>query len=84
MSILETFGARFRREKEWVELDTLYSAQRKERLCAYLADRNIPYKMRAAFLPMNGAMMRPVWYLSVHPDDVGAVNHYQRGENNEP
>lgn len=85
MSLLEIFCTIFRARKAWIELDTLYSAERREGICSYLTDRGIPYKMRAAQLPMNGtvpigALAMPMWYLSVHPGDVEKVSHYQRGE----
>lgn len=73
----------FGKREKWTELNTLYSAGRMESICSYLADHGIPYKVRAALLPVVtsiGTMGQSVWYLSVHPDDVGKVYHYLRQE----
>ena len=77
----------FRQKEKWTELDTLYSAERMERICSCLTDHNIPYKFRAALLPVPlntaaplGTMAQSVWYLSAHPADVGKVHHYLRQE----
>ena len=39
------------RKEQWVEFDTLYSTQRLEHLRIFMAENNIPYKVRAALLP---------------------------------
>ena len=46
------------RKEQWVEFDTLYSTQRLERLRIFMAENNIPYKVRAALLlvPLNTPM----------------------------
>ena len=40
------------RKEQWVEFDTLYSTQRLEHLRIFMAENNIPYKVRAALLPV--------------------------------
>ena len=42
----------FGRKEQWVEFDTLYSTQRLEHLQIFMAENNIPYKVRAALLPV--------------------------------
>lgn len=77
----------FNRKEPWTELETLYTAERMERIRSYLNDHGIPYKVRAALLPVPlnaaaplGTMTRSMWYLSVHPDDVGKIHQYLRQE----
>ena len=40
------------RKEQWVEFDTLFSTQRLERLRIFMTENNIPYKVRAALLPV--------------------------------
>ena len=75
------------RKEQWVEFDTLYSTQRLERLRTFMAENNIPYKVRAALLPVplntpmpSCAASRSLWYVSVHPEDVHRVEYYLRTE----
>lgn len=75
----------FRKKKSWTELETLYTSARLECICALLAENGIPYKVRAALLPVPlnaaaplGTAAQSLWYLSVHPDDVGRVHHCLR------
>ena len=77
----------FGRKEQWVEFDTLYSTQRLERLRIFMAENKIPYKVRAALLPvpLNTPMpscvtSRSLWYVSVHPEDVHQVEYYLRTE----
>ena len=77
----------FRKKEMWTELDTVYSAERIESIVIGLADHGIPYRIRAALLPVPinavmpiGTMTQSMWYLSVHPDDVGKVCQYLRRE----
>lgn len=63
----------FGRKEQWVEFDTLYSTRRLERLRIFMAENNIPYKVRAALLlvPLNtpmptGAVTQSLWYIVVH------------------
>lgn len=75
------------RKEQWVEFDTLYSTQRLERLRTFMAENNIPYKVRAALLPVplntpmpTGAMTKSLWYIAVRSGDVHRVQHYLRTE----
>lgn len=84
---MSIFAMIFNRKEPWTELETLYSAERIESVRSYLNDHGIPYKVRAALLPVPlntaaplGTMAQSMWYLSVHPDDVGKVHHYLRQE----
>ena len=77
----------FWKKEQWVEFDTLYSTQRLERLRIFMAENNIPYKVRAALLPIplntpmpTGAMSQPLWYIAVRSGDVHQVQHYLRTE----
>ena len=77
----------FWKKEQWVEFDTLYSTQRLERLRTFMAENNIPYKVRAALLPVplntpmpTGAMIRSLWYIAVRSGDVHRVQHYLRTE----
>lgn len=56
-----------------------------------MAENNIPYKVRAALLPVplntpmntpmpTGAMSQSLWYIAVRSGDVHRVQHYLRTE----
>lgn len=86
---MNIFKRIFRQNEMWTEMETLYTAERMESICSYLTDHSIPYKVRTALLPIPpttvapiGTMTQSMWYLSVHPDDVGKVQHYLRQEIN--
>ena len=75
------------RKEQWGEFDTLFSTQRLERLRIFMAEKNIPYKVRAALLPVplntpmpTGAMSQSLWYIAVRSGDVHRVQHYLRTE----
>ena len=75
------------RKEQWVEFDTLYSIQRLELLRTFMAENNIPYKVRAALLPVplntpmpTGAMTQSLWYIAVCSGAVQRVQHYLRTE----
>ena len=75
------------RKEQWGEFDTLFSIQRLERLRIFMAENNIPYKVRAALLPVplntpmpTGAMSQSLWYIAVRSGDVHRVQHYLRTE----
>ena len=75
------------RKEQWVEFDTLYSTQRLERLQIFMVENNIPYKVRAALLPVplntpmpTGEMSQSLWYIAVRSRDVNRVQHYLRTE----
>ena len=77
----------FGRKEQWVKFDTLYSTQRLERLRIFMAEHKIPYKVRAALLPVplntpmpSCAMTRSLWYIAVRSGDVHRVQHYLRTE----
>lgn len=77
----------FGRKEQWVEFDTLYSTRRLERLRIFMAENNIPYKVRAALflVPLNtpmptGAVTQSLWYIAVRFGDVHRVQHYLRTE----
>ena len=77
----------FGRKEQWVEFDTLYSTQRLERLRIFMVENNIPYKVRAALLPVplntpmpTAAMTQSLWYVAVRSGDVHRVQHYLRTE----
>lgn len=77
----------FWKKEQWVEFDTLYSTQRVERLRIFMAENKIPYKVRAALLPVplntpmpTGAMTQSLWYIAVRSGDVHRVQHYLRTE----
>ena len=84
MSILKRI---FGKKEKWTELETLYTLERLEYIRTALAENEIPYKVRAALLPISNSIAAPLgtatqslWYLSVHPDDVGKGRHYLRQE----
>ena len=84
---MNIFKMIFGKKEKWTELNTLYSSERMENICIYLAEQNVPYKIRAALLPIPlntaaplGATTQSMWYLSVHPDDVGKVHQVLRQE----
>ena len=75
------------RKEQWVEFDTLYSIQRLELLRTFMAENNIPYKVRAALRPVplntpmpTGAVTQSLWYIAVRSGDVHRVQHYLRTE----
>ena len=75
------------RKEQWGEFDTLFSTQRLERLRIFMAENNIPYKVRAALLPVplntpmpTGAMSQSLWYIAVRSGDVNRVQHCLRTE----
>ena len=77
----------FGKKEPWVEFETLYSTQRLERLRTFMAENNIPYKVRAALLPLplntpmpTGAMTRSLWCIAVRSGDVHRVQQYLRTE----
>ena len=71
----------FQKRKRWIEFDTLYSIERLERLRFFMAENHIPYKVRAALLPVPScAASRSLWYVSVHPEDVHQVEYYLHTE----
>ena len=79
----------FERKEQWVEFETLYSTQRLERLRSFMVENHIPYRVRAALLPVplntpmpTGAMTRSLWYVAVRSGDVHRVQHYLRTERN--
>ena len=52
-----------------------------------MAENKIPYKVRAALLPVSlntpmptGAMAQSLWYVAVRSEDVHRVQHYLRTE----
>ena len=51
MTLFEKIFAR-KQKAEWVELDTMYTTQRLESICAFLMGNNIPYSVRAASTPL--------------------------------
>lgn len=74
----------FGKKEPWVEFETLYSTQR---LRTFMAENNIPYKVRAALLPVplntpmpTGAVTQSLWYVAVRSGDVHRVRHYLRTE----
>lgn len=84
MSILKRI---FSKKETWTELETLYTLERLEYIRTVLTEAGIPYKVRAALLPIASSTAAPLgtaaqslWYLSVHPDDVGKVHQYLRQE----
>lgn len=86
MNVLKTL---FQKRKHWIEFDTLYSIERLEQLRFFMMENQIPYKVRAALLPISlgtpmpsGASVRSLWYVSVHPEDVHRVEYYLRTERN--
>lgn len=77
----------FVRKEPWVEFETLYSTPRLERLRIFMAENKIPYKVRAALLPVSlntpmptGAMAQSLWYVAVRSGDVHRVQHDLRTE----
>ncbi len=77
----------FQKRKRWIEFDTLYSIERLERLRFFMVENHIPYKVRAALLPVplnmpmpSCAASRSLWYVSVHPEDVHQVEYYLHTE----
>ena len=74
-------------KEQWIEFETLYSTPQLERLRIFMAENNIPYKVRAALLPVplntpmpTGAMSQSLWYIAVCSGDVHRVQHYLRTE----
>lgn len=77
----------FRKKNVWVELETFYTSERMERIGAMLAENDIPYKVRAALLPVPlnaatplGTAAQSLWYLSVRPEDASRVHQLLRQE----
>lgn len=77
----------FRKKNVWVELETFYTSERMERIGTVLAENDIPYKVRAALLPVPlnavtplGTAAQSLWYLSVRPEDASRVHHLLRQE----
>ena len=65
----------------------LISMPQLERLRIFMAENKIPYKVRAALLPVSlntpmptGAMAQSLWYVAVRSGDVHRVQHYLRAE----
>lgn len=84
---MQLFRTIFRKQETWTELETLYTAEKTERICLLLADNDIPYKVRAALLPVPinavsplGTAAQSLWYLSVHPADMNRTQHLLRQE----
>ncbi len=82
MTFFEKLFAR-KQKTEWVELDTMYTAQRLESICAFLIENNIPYRVRAAATPLAanitpypGAAAGCMWHLAVCPCNAARVQHY--------
>ena len=74
-------------KEPWIEFETLYSTPRLERLRIFMAENRIPYKVRAALLPVSlntpmptGAMAQSLRYVAVRSGDVHRVQHYLRTE----
>lgn len=44
--------ALFQKREKWIEFDTLYSIERLEQLRFFMVENHIPYKVRAALLPV--------------------------------
>ena len=81
------FNHFFRRKTRWVELETVYSLDRIDAICAFLTENHIPHKVRAALLPVGANAVFPavgaarsLWYLSVREADVPRVQHYLHTE----
>ena len=77
----------FGRKEPWVEFETLYSTPQLERLRIFMVENKIPYKVRAALLPVSlntpmptGAMAQSLWYVAVRSGDVHRVQHDLRTE----
>ena len=84
---MNIFKMIFKPKEKWTELETLYTLDRLEYIRTVLTEAGIPYKVRAALLPIASSTVAPLgtatqslWYLSVHPDDVGKVHQYLRQE----
>lgn len=82
---MKRFRMIFGKKKEWTELETIYTSERMEYIRAVLAENKIPYKVRAALLPVPihtaaplGTAGQSLWYLSVRPEDVGKVHQLIR------
>ena len=60
------------RKEQWGEFDTLFSTQRLERLRIFMAENNIPYKVRAALLPVPLNTPMPTGAMSQFPRTVSA------------
>lgn len=83
----ELFEISFSEKKKVDRFDTLYSIERLEQLRFFMVENHIPYKVRAALLPVplntpmpSCAASRSLWYISVHPEDVHRVEYYLRTE----
>ena len=79
---MSLFAALFRNHSPWIELETVYSADRMEQICTFLTENHIPHKVRAALLPAVNSIFpavgtaRSLWYLSVRQQDISRVQHY--------
>lgn len=86
MCIFKNFP-RFSGCTRWVELETVYSLDRMDTICAFLTENHIPHKVRAALLPAGANTVFPavgtarsLWYLSVREADAARVQHYLHTE----
>ena len=79
---MRVFAQFFHTRPRWIKLQTLYSAERVDAVCLFLAERHIPCRVRAAILPTGGMGVpaRSLWYLSVQEHDASRVEHYLRTE----
>lgn len=79
---MSIFAILFRDQASWIELETVYSADRVEEICAFLTENHIPHKVRTALLPAVNSVFpavcaaKPQWYLSVRRQDISRVQHY--------
>ena len=60
------------RKEQGGEFDTLFSTQRLELLRIFMAENNIPYKVRAALLPVPLNTPMPTGAMSQFPRTVSA------------
>ena len=81
--------ALFQKKEKWIEFDTPYSTELLEQLRFFMVENHIPYKVRAALLPVPPntptpavVAVRSLWYISVHPADVIRVQAYLHAEKN--
>ncbi len=80
---MNLFAHIFDPRPRWVQLETLYSAQRLDTVRLFLTENRIPHRVRAAMLPAGLAAAGPtrsLWYLSVREQDLPRVQHYLRTE----
>lgn len=79
---MSLFAVLSRDHSPWVELETVYPADRMEQICTFLTENHIPHKVRAALLPAVNSVFpavgtaRSLWYLSVRQQDISRAQHY--------